>query len=78
MGAIREVPLIKEAFGIATCVDANKCMPYFYEHDGCSVCILSVYRRALFIEKDIRELPNINIPNLLAFLVFFFVVSTVT
>lgn len=39
VGAIREVPLKNEAFGIATCVDSEKCMPYFYEHDGCSVCI---------------------------------------
>jgi len=39
VGAIREVPLKNEVFGIATCVDSEKCMPYFYEHDGCSVCI---------------------------------------
>lgn len=39
VGAIRDVPLKNEQFGIASCVDSEKCMPYFYEHDGCSVCI---------------------------------------
>jgi len=29
-------------------------------------------------ELNVRELPKINIPNLLAFLIVFFVASTVT
>ena len=33
---------------------------------------------AITTKPSVRELPNINIPNLLAFLVVFFVVSTVT
>ncbi|MFH2063943.1 MAG: 4Fe-4S dicluster domain-containing protein [Pseudomonadota bacterium] len=39
VGAIREVPLQNKVFAVASCVDYKKCMPYFYEHDGCSVCI---------------------------------------
>ncbi len=39
VGAIREVPLKKGGFDIASCIDSAKCMPYFYEYDGCSICI---------------------------------------
>lgn len=36
--AIRREPLRFED-GRASCVDAERCLPYFVRHDGCSICI---------------------------------------
>jgi len=37
--AIREESVLRDEYGIASCVDPEKCLPYFYEYDGCSICI---------------------------------------
>lgn len=36
--AIREEP-VRHANGRVSCVDPDRCLPYFVRHDGCSVCV---------------------------------------
>jgi epoxyqueuosine reductase QueG len=52
VNAIREEPIVRENYGIASCVDSKKCLPYFCEYNGCSICI----KVCPFHRKDFHKL----------------------
>lgn len=54
-GAIREKPLRIETYGVMSCVDAPKCIEYFYEFNSCGICIKACPFHSLGYDRLMRH-----------------------
>ncbi|MBU0992846.1 MAG: 4Fe-4S binding protein [Proteobacteria bacterium] len=54
-GAIRETPLRIDAYDMMSCVDAKKCIQYFYEFNSCGVCIKTCPFHSLGYDRLMRH-----------------------
>lgn len=54
-GAIRETPLRIDAYGMMSCVDAKKCIKFFYEFNSCGMCIKACPFHRLGYTRLIRQ-----------------------